>query len=210
MPSIRLIASTADPQGSPSEGVGIECLFRPIAGLDTDIALARAVTVALNSDRRALDDDTLPTEQGDDRRGVWADTDAYEIWGGWPIGTRLWLMHRDKITEAGAAEGSTIEKARRYLAEALQPFVDAMICTSFTIALERRGLHKIGGTIKIYRGPKTAIALEFQDLWSVYAGGQATAPPVHSFGSSRAQTVLTDDYGVPLTDDALVPITSLN
>ena len=126
--------------------------------------------MALNSDRRALDDDILPTEQGDDRRGVWSDTGAYEIWGGWPIGSRLWLMHRDKITEAGAAQGSTIEKARRYLTEALQPFVDAMICTSIPNALERRGLDKIGGTITLFRGPKTAVALEYQSLWAVFGG----------------------------------------
>ena len=170
MPSIRLIQSTAHPAGVPTYGVGIEALFRPVAGPDTDVALARAITVALNSDRRALDDDKLPTEQGDDRRGVWADTDAAAIWGGWPIGSRLWLMGREKITDSNAAQGSTIEKARRFIAEALQPFVDAMICTSFTIDLARQGRDRIGGTIKIFRGPKVAIALEFQDLWSVYGG----------------------------------------
>ena len=170
MPSIRLIQSTADPAGVPTYGVGIECLFRPVAGSDTDVALARAVTVALNSDRRALDDDILPTEQGDDRRGCWADTDADVIWKGWPIGSRLWLMSREKITDSTAAQGSTIEKARRFLSEALQPFVDAAICSSFTIDLARVGRDRIGGTIKIYRGPKVAIALEYQDLWSVFGG----------------------------------------
>lgn len=170
MPSIRLIATTADPTGAPTYGVGLEALFRPVAGPDTDVALARAVMVALNSDRRALDDDILPTEQGDDRRGCWADTDAAAIWGGWPVGSRLWLMGREKITDSNAAQGATIEKARRYLAEALQPFVDAMICTSFTIDLARVGRDRIGGTIKIYRGPTVSIALEYQSLWSVFGG----------------------------------------
>lgn len=170
MPSIRLLSSKADPASASTFGPGIECLFRPVAGPDSDVALARAVIVALNSDRRAADDDVLPTGQDDDRRGCWADTDADAIWGGWPVGSRLWLMRRDKITDAGAAQGSTIEKARRYIAEALQPFVDAKICTSFDIALERAGRDRIGGTITLFRGNKTAVALTYQDLWSTFGG----------------------------------------
>ena len=57
-------------------------------------------------------DDVLPqlTAPGDepDLRGWWGDTDAGTIWGGWPIGTRLWLLSRAKITDSAARQGATI------------------------------------------------------------------------------------------------------
>ncbi len=169
MASIQLIAQTG-----LRVDVTIACVFTPVAGADTDVALARAVLVALNTDRRALDDDTLPNPRDDDRRGWWADMDAQAIWGGWPIGTRLWLLTRAKLTDQNARQGSTIAVAQGYIAEALQPFVDAKFCTSFDIALTTlvgpAGPYGIGGTITLVRGPKSAIALAYQDLWSTYGG----------------------------------------
>lgn len=165
MPSIRLIQSA-----DVTTGVGIQCLFDPIPGDDDDVALARAVMVALNTDRRALADDILPDSRSADRRGWWGDLDAKRIWNGWPIGTRLWLMVRDKITYAGAKQGATIERARRFIAEALQPFVDAKIASRFDIALRQVATDQITGTITIYRGPRQAIALEYQDMWTVFGG----------------------------------------
>lgn len=165
MASIQLLV-----QGRPF-AVSLAVLFTPIPGVDDEaIALARAVQVALGTDRRALADDVLPVPppagQVPDRRGWWGDTNAATIWGGWPIGVRLWLMARDKITGSAAKQGATIEKARRYIAEALQPFVDAKLCSSFAIALSQTGRNKIEGTITLYRGPKSAIALQYQDFWT--------------------------------------------
>ena len=164
MPDIRIV------QDVTLDAVTMDWLVSPVTGIDETQALATAVMVALNTDRRALDDDVLPQLGSDDRRGWWGDTDAGSIWGGWPIGSRLWLMSRDTITDAGAKQGATIERARRYIKEALDPFVDAKIAPSFTIDLRQDGRDRITGTITMFRGPKSAIALQWQSLWTDFGG----------------------------------------
>ena len=169
MASLRLIAKT----GLKTD-VTIDMLFRPVSGSDSDVALARAVLVALNTDRLALPDDPLPDPNSDNRRGWWGDLDAQAIWAGWPIGTRLWLLQRAKITGADAAQGSTLVRAEQYIAEAIQPFVDAKICSSFSTSLSvltgSSGDYGITGAITLVRGPKSSISLEYEDLWSGYGG----------------------------------------
>lgn len=164
MASIRLV------QTAGTTDVAIDTLFQPVPGADEDIALARSIMVALNTDRLALADDTLPNEKDNDRRGWWGDLNADTIWVGWPIGTRLWLMTRDKITDSNAKQGSTIAKAERFINEALQPFVDAKIFSRFTVSLTQVGTSQITGTITIFRGPRQAIALLYQDFWKPYGG----------------------------------------
>ena len=149
--------------------VRLDWMFRPVAGDPQDHRLVNAVVIALNTDRRALPDDVLLDPRSTDRRGWWGDTDAAAIWAGWPIGCRLWLLTRAKLP-GGTREGATIERARRYIAEALQPFVDARIATRFDVALAQDTPERISGTITIFRGPKTAIALQFQDLWRDFGG----------------------------------------
>ena len=169
MASLRLIAKT----GLKTD-VTIDVLFAPKPGPDSDVALARAVLVALNTDRLALPDDLLPNQRDDNRRGWWGDLDAKTIWGGWPIGTRLWLLSRAKITDANAAQGSTLARAQTYISEALQPFVDASICSSFSTNLSvltrAGGDYGITGTITMVRGPKSSISLEYEELWAPYGG----------------------------------------
>jgi len=55
--------------------------------------LETAVLISLFTDRLALEDDLLPWNNGD-RRGWWADTLSPRG----PIGSRLWLLHREKQT----------------------------------------------------------------------------------------------------------------
>lgn len=168
MPDIRTV------QAITLRSVTMDWLLQPITGIDETQALATAVMVALNTDRRALPDDALPQlpvgDEPRDLRGWWGDLEAATIWNGWPIGSRLWLMTRDKITGSGAKQGATIEKARRYIAEALDPFVTAKICSSYTIDLRQVGTDRITGTVTLFRGPKSAIALQFQDLWAEIGG----------------------------------------
>ena len=149
--------------------VRLDWMFGTVAGDLQDHRLANAAIIALNTDRRANPDDKLPDPHSTDRRGWWGDTDAAAIWGGWPIGTRLWLLSRVKLP-GSTRDGATIERARQYIAEALQPFVDNRIATRFDIALAQDTPERISGTITIYRGPKTAIALQFADLWRDFGG----------------------------------------
>ncbi len=87
-----------------------------------------------------------------------------------PIGSRLWLLARAKLTGRARARAPRSSGRRRYIAEALQPLVDMKIATRFDTALQQVGTDQISGTITIYRGPKTAIALQFQDLWRDFGG----------------------------------------
>lgn len=150
--------------------VRLDWMFAPVAGDLQDHRLANAAIIALNTDRRALPDDKLPDPRSTDRRGWWGDTDAAAIWGAKaPIGSRLWLLTRAKLP-GGTREGATIERARRYIAEALQPLVDMKVATQFTVVLVQDTPERISGTITIYRGPKSAIALNFQDFWRDFGG----------------------------------------
>lgn len=72
-------------------------------GLATDDGLVTALIISLFTDARARDDDPLP-QPGADRRGWWGDP---------TIGSRLWLLEREKLTEA------TRLRAHDYVREAL-------------------------------------------------------------------------------------------
>src|SRR5262245_56514416 len=76
--------------------------LQPPGVLDEDQELATLVMVALGTDALAGADDALPGLDETDRRGWWGDTDAEEIWDGWPVGSKLWLLQRAKITGVGA------------------------------------------------------------------------------------------------------------
>lgn len=77
--------------------------------LAADDSLQTAVIVSLFTDRRARPDDVLP-QGGADPRGWWADMLAEE---GEQIGSRLWLLSREKQTP------ETVARAREYAEEAL-------------------------------------------------------------------------------------------
>jgi|SRR5471030_222887 len=68
--------------------------------------LETAILISLFTDRRARDDDPF---DGNDRRGWWGDSGEEN-----PIGSRLWLLKRQKLTIA------TANKAEDYAKEALQ------------------------------------------------------------------------------------------
>lgn len=68
-------------------------------GLDETQALVTAVTIAFCTDRLAETSDVLPIPGSTDRKGWWGDDGAADIWNGWPVGSRFWLMARDKITD---------------------------------------------------------------------------------------------------------------
>jgi len=141
------------------EAVTTDWLVTAGGSLDDSEELATAFRIALFTDARALDDDVLP-DGGEDRRGWWADMDAEALWNGWPIGSRLWLLAREKIT------AETVTRAEQYCREALDPFIKRRIVSRIDIALERLGLSMIGGTITAYRGPLKAVDLRFENLWS--------------------------------------------
>jgi phage gp46-like protein len=164
MPDIRLVQNTAFPAYSVTEDWNLLWY----GALDYRQALATAVMVALGTDGLAYPADVLPDPDSTDRRGWWGDLDAAEIWNGWPIGSRLWLLERAKILPPEAREGATVVNVQNYIAEALQPFVDRGICSTFTVNAWRHDIDSIYAVVRIYRGPLMEVELQFQILWDEY------------------------------------------
>jgi phage gp46-like protein len=160
MPDVRLV-----PVSGP-EVVTLDFLQLPSGLLDETEQLASAVMVALNSDALADASEVLPDPRNDDRRGWWGDIDAEQIWGGWPLGSKLWLLIRAKVLGTGAREGATIIRVETYIKIALQPFIDNSFCSSVSVQALQVNDQRIDATIILYRGPKSSIELQFQPLWS--------------------------------------------
>lgn len=161
------------------QALTFDWLQRETGELDEREEFATSVRVALGTDRLVDADDILPDPDSTDRRGWWGDLDAKEVWGGWPIGCKNWLLIRAKITEAPSAEGSTLERARQYTIDALQPFIDMGAASDFTVEARRTELERIEVYVKIYRGPLPEITLRYQYLWD-----EVREPPVEEYRSA--------------------------
>lgn len=133
------------------EGTTMDLLLRDNGRLDEREELATAVRVALGTDALSSADEILPDPDSTDRRGWWGNLDAEEIWGGWPIGCKNWLLLRAKITDTPSSEGSTIHRARQYTRDALQPFIDKKIASRIDVEATRVGLERIDVEVFIYR-----------------------------------------------------------
>lgn len=161
MPDIRLVQNTLFPKYS----VTLDWNLLTNGTLDDTQALATSICVALGTDGLASIDDILPDPDSTDRMGWWGDLDA-DIWGGWPIGCRLWLLKRAKILPSEALEGATVTRVEDYIREAIQPFVMRRIGTRFIVEATRVGKEQIDALVRIYRGPLLEIELRFQVLWT--------------------------------------------
>ncbi len=151
--------------GQGTEAISLGWLTTDQNTLDSTHDLVSAVLMAIGTDRRANADDELPVDGDADLRGWWGDTDAEEIWGGWPVGSRLWLLSRAKITDENYKYGATVARAKAYLTECLQPFLDRKIATKLEVDVQRYGDTSIAASIVLYRGNKSLVSLQFQDLW---------------------------------------------
>lgn len=164
MPDVRLIQNTEFPN-QPYYSVTIDWALLSDGTLDDRDALATAVIVALGTDRLAELDDLLPDPDSNDRRGWWGDLEADVIHDGWPIGSRLWLLQRDKIDGPGSRRGPTVVRVEHYIREAIQPFIDRRIASSFSVKAVRVGKERIDAFVQIFRGPTVPIELRYQILW---------------------------------------------
>lgn len=171
MPDIRIVQNTDFPEtGYNSARAGhysVTCDWSLLSNgmLDDTQALATAIVVALGTDSLASTSDVLPDPDSSDRMGWWGDMDAFEIWGGWDLGCKLWLLKRSKIVGPEAMEGATVMRVKQYISDAIQPFMNRKIGTTFDVEAERVGKQQINATIRIYRGPQLEIDLRYQVLW---------------------------------------------
>jgi phage gp46-like protein len=161
MPDIRLVQNTQFPKYS----VTVDWSLLSDGTLDDTQALATAVIVALGTDGLAGVNDILPDPDSTDRRGWWGDLDAKEIWDGWSIGSRLWLLTRDKIVGPEAIEGATVTRVEQYIREAIRPFIDRRFGSRMAVEATRVGKEQIDALVRIYRGPQLDIELRYAILW---------------------------------------------
>lgn len=128
----------------------------------TDLAaeqgLRTAVIVSLFSDARARDDDRMPDGSAD-RRGFWGD--VYARLDGDELGSRLWLLEREKQAPAVLAQ------AREYAEDALRWLLDERIASAVSVAAERLPDDTLGLVVRIERPGGGAIELRFDNLWQV-------------------------------------------
>lgn len=131
----------------------------PKGGLALDGTLRSAILVSLFTDRRAGPDDELP-DGGSDRRGFWGDLvppDQLPEGTRRPLGSRLWLLAREKQTE------ETRRRAEAYAAEALRWLIDDGIAAEVTVAGEWVARGVLGLAIAIAR--PGAVPERYSELW---------------------------------------------
>ncbi len=150
----------------PRYAVELDWLLTDQNLISDGYALQSAVVIALGTDALAGASDPLPNLDDDDRRGWWGDLDAAELWDAWPVGSKLWLLRRAKITSALAGDGGTVFRAQSYARAALDPFVARRIVSSADVGAERTDTSRIDVAATLYRGPEPAVELRYAELWS--------------------------------------------
>lgn len=117
------------------------------SGLERETTLSSAVLISLLSDRRATADDTLPDAPlataalPADRRG-WCG-DALSEFNNHLIGSRLWLLLREKQTE------ETRRRAIAYIREALQWMFDDSHIVALDVTAEWVALGRLAALITL-------------------------------------------------------------
>jgi len=122
-----------------------------------DTGLRTSVIISLFSDRLAEPDDVLPDDSGD-RRGYWAD--ALASVEGDRIGSRLWLLSREKQTN------ETLNRAREYAEEALQWLVDDGVAQSVHVNASWVRSGMLGLIIDITRPDGGQDSFRFEAAWN--------------------------------------------
>lgn len=135
----------------------MECL---INGKTVDITeyqadeLVQATLISLFSWRKSNDDDGVNIPN---RQGWWGDTFASETND--RIGSRLWLLRREKLTD------DVVARAREYAEESLQWMIDDALASAINVSTDREN-NRLNMSVEIVRpGDAQSIQARFQNLW---------------------------------------------
>lgn len=141
--------------------------------LQSEAGLHTAVLISLFTDRRAEPTDVLPSQLGverppagdplnrlaaGERRGWWGD--LYADVTDDQIGSKLWLLVREKQTDA------TLRRAKAYCEDALAWLTEDGITDSVDVFVEWTLPGVLGARITIARPDGTQATLRFDSLWS--------------------------------------------
>ena len=131
--------------------------------IELDEGLRTAVFISLFTDRRATLDEELPAGI-DSRRGWWGDTypDTPED----RIGSRLWLLSREKMTPA------LLVRAKQYCEEALQWLILDGVAQKVTVVTERNTVRfdQMDIGIEIFRPSGQLVNYKFAYNWAAQIG----------------------------------------
>lgn len=130
--------------------------------LSQENELRTAVVVSLFSWARANPEDVLPYEDAG-REGFWGD--AYPVEAGHKLGSRLWLLRREKLTT------QTIARAQEYCREALQWLLDDRIASNVEVVCQRNGVDRLDITVTITRYYGGQEVINFADAWRAINSG---------------------------------------
>lgn len=135
----------------------MECL---INGKRADITeyqadeLVQATLISLFSWRKSNDDDGVDIPN---RQGWWGDTFASETND--RIGSRLWLLQREKLTD------EVVARAKEYAEESLQWMIDDALAVAVNVTTDREN-NRLNMSVEIVRpGDAQSIQARFQNLW---------------------------------------------
>lgn len=130
--------------------------------LATDEGLETAVFISLFTDRRARDDDKLLDDRNLDKRGWWGDLLKPDNEGD-EIGSRLWLLSREKTTE------DVFKKLDTYINEALNWLVEDEVVSKIETLVERQQPSQenniLAFEIKIFKIDGREVALNYYYQW---------------------------------------------
>ncbi len=132
------------------------------ADLKPDESLRTALLISLFSSARASVDARLPADD-EDRRGWWGDTIA-EVTGDL-IGSELWLLRREKLTDRLAA------RAERTCEAALFWLVQDGIATGVTVTSEIQKPDRLALQIIVERPDASRVEFDFALVWEGIESG---------------------------------------
>jgi phage gp46-like protein len=124
-------------------------------GLAVGCDLTTAVLISLFTHRRAHRDDRLPDPDNHDRRGWWAD-----IANPRPIGSRLWLLSREKQTV------DTMLRAEAYAREALDWLVEDGVAIRVDVTASNPRQAVLLLTIALHRAGQQSHQLVLEAPWT--------------------------------------------
>lgn len=145
-------------------GIGLADLAIEGGDLARDDGLETAILVSLFTDRRTDDPEAAPSGDGD-RRGWWGD--SFPVVAGDPIGSRLWLLAREKQVE------EVLRRAEEYAREALQWLLDDRIAERITVSAEMPRREFLMLHVGVDRPRADRIDYRFDYTWAIQEGRAA-------------------------------------
>lgn len=115
--------------------------------------LNRAILISLFTWRRANASDNVALP---DRQGWWGDAFADQV--GDRIGSRLWLLQREKLT------AETLRRAQDYATEALAWLIDDGLASRVDVTAERISSGLALGVV-VYRAEGGRMTLDLNEFW---------------------------------------------